>query len=72
MSKEGRLNTALALAVGTKAAQNVGQVVQQAIADGHIDKSEALGIFFSFLATALTEGLKVAAQVAMDEATRGD
>lgn len=72
MSKEGRLNTALALAVGTKAAQNVGQVVKQAIADGHIEGREALEIFFSLLATALTEGLKVAAQVAMNEATRGD
>jgi len=67
MSKEGRLNTALALAVGTKAAQNVGQVVQKATQDGHIDKGEALNIFFAFLSTALVEGLKIATQVAIEE-----
>ena len=67
MSKEGRLNTALALAVGAKATQSVGQVVQKAAQDGHIDKGEALNIFFALLSTTLVEGLKIATQVAIKE-----
>jgi uncharacterized membrane protein YebE (DUF533 family) len=68
MSQEGRNNTILGIGALVKALGDIRETVQQARADGHIDRQEALNIFAELAGACIREGLAVALSAAAHKA----